>query len=59
MALDMPLRKTNTGQKVYLFQTRNMIKKSPNIKNIKTTPFMHALKKVLTGIETQTRTSLI
>ena len=48
MALDIPLRKTNAGQKSLSFLgTKIWPKKGPSIKNIRTSSsFMHATKKI-------------
>ena len=47
MALDIPLRKTNTGQKSLSFLGPKIWSKiGPSIKNVRTsTSFMHAIKK--------------
>ena len=55
MALDIPLRKTNTKQKNLSFLRPNIWSKiNPNIKNVKTlSSFVHALKKnILLHLET-------
>ena len=46
MALDMPLQKTNTGQKSLSFFGPNIWSKiGPSIKNVRTSSsFMHAIK---------------
>ena len=47
MAFDIPLRKTNTGQKSLSFLGPKIWSKiDPNIKNVRTSSFfMHAIKK--------------
>ena len=46
MALDIPLRKTNAGQKSLSFLGPKIWSNVyPSIKNVKTSSFMHVLKK--------------